>query len=1461
MNQEEVYIAPQTKPRKPRVQSVSTDEEESDLEELTTILPEEITVAIFCALSCESVAVRYSLDKEFQCNPKSGRQKYVYSFGQIGEHKVVVARPTQIGKVNAAQISATVSLQFPSVRFALMIGIGAGIPLKRDIRLGDVVVSIPKEDHPGVLEYDFGKAEKDGFILKGSLNKPPSILLSADGQLEDDERMNKKTMRRILRTITEKPGYGRPSNVDILFDSVFHHVKKGEDCSECEASSERKDVQRVPRQWGGGHPVVHRGLILSGSLVIKNSEDRDILRRGHEDAICYEMEAAGIMDEIPCLVIRGISDYADTHKQDMWQCYAAATAASYGKAILCKINGGELEETITIRENLLKIEQKIDAANESVAGLRNAVQYTSEVMQGVALSQQAVRHKEILEWLSPGNVSSRHSTVITAREAGTGDWFLYLKEFSNWSKYSGSSSGILWCNGIPGAGKSTISSVVIEHLEEVRRKDTTLQTAVAYFYFDFSNKTIDIRNFTRNLLKQLAFHSPQIPQGLVELFESYYASGKTELENQRIEDLLIETISKFKTTYIVVDALDECDPEQRFYVLQIFQKLASAGAKVFATSRPHPEDINEALNEARKIELSADADDIKKYINAEIARHQRSAPRARQIHSELRSHIVESLTRKSNGMFLLPKLQLKFLLKQASLHRIEIALEKILQTSTSKDFHPIDGTFDLMFDSIDEWNKDIAHKALSWLATVKKPLQVQDLLAALVVEPGVFEKPLSYQVLESTVLDICAGFIVVNQTSGIAELAHETIQEYLLRVHVNHAKALASLTSACLGYLSFKQFADVEFWNSLGDSAALWLKGVTNIPFYLYSVQNWEAQIADCDQDAIENDLVAFLKRRRSLLSYCLARKLVFRSWPTLDFFYRIGTDESPLHVAARVGHLNCIKYFIAEGGDIDIKHNGNQTPIWEAVSFGRSRAVKLLIESGSSPRTPGIAENRLMNVAAALGYSEIVKYLLEVSGETVNLQNTQGLTPLHESAYRGHEKIVHMLLSAGANWRLQTKRSKNTAFLALEYGWSDIFLIWLKEGINLEDPLSEGICNSGTALHVAALYNHEGIVREIISRITADGVASLSDTAGNTALHNAIISGSLTIVKMLVEKGIDIRKKNGDGRTALELARDFRFVSIEKYLRDSVSKIQNINGELNSDTSVEDESTTLLECRPALQSKISPADIAETHSILTRNLNIPPLLAKKILDYASYWVEQYTKKSGTVTVDMNSLPIPYLHLNICRPFVRKVVIRTVTHDQGWSNFKQWHGTYEHSSAWIELSVRPASTDGNKSTEHINIWDVAVANDSGLDDFLSNLKVGDRITISPKAEYPGWKCYLIEAEMWIYSSIWESPFPTPSGQKTRAIKSSSAIIVPSDKSEALTRPSSALKSVDLPSREDESATAESEETKEEPIEMSTETKQGDKRGNSEKKDIGEKDRKISKRGKSFWRRLTGRKKT
>jgi nucleoside phosphorylase len=132
---------------------------------------------------------------------------------------------------------------------------------------------------------------------------------------------------------------------DQLFEASYIH-NSGNTCQQCDRS---KAVKRAPRM--GLAPRIHYGTIGSANEVIKDSETRDKLRKDL-GILCVEMEAAGLLDELSCLVIRGICDYADSHKNKRWQPYAAATAAAYARELLSIIPAQEISETTKALDTL-----------------------------------------------------------------------------------------------------------------------------------------------------------------------------------------------------------------------------------------------------------------------------------------------------------------------------------------------------------------------------------------------------------------------------------------------------------------------------------------------------------------------------------------------------------------------------------------------------------------------------------------------------------------------------------------------------------------------------------------------------------------------------------------------------------------------------------------------------------------------------------------------------------------------------------------------------------------------------------------------------------------------------------------------------------------------------------------------------------------------------------------------------
>jgi nucleoside phosphorylase len=304
------------------------------------------TVGIICALDVEKAVVEATLDEEHGRVQKAAGDDNAYTFGKIGAHNVVVAcLPAGVmGKVSATAVAKDMMRSFP-IKVGLMVGICGGVWSERaDIRLGDVVVSQPDGVHGGVVQWDYGKMERDGvFRRTGTLNKPPRPLLhavqslNARHMLKDSEvGANLATMFAKYPRLTEKFGHQGPEH-DELFEVDYQH-DKGESCADCDRSRLCNRPIRTD-----DHPQIHYGNIASGDQVVKDGPTRDQIAR-EEGILCFEMEAAGLMDTFPCVVIRGVCDYADSHKNKRWQPYAAATAACYAKELLGEIDVVGLEQ-------------------------------------------------------------------------------------------------------------------------------------------------------------------------------------------------------------------------------------------------------------------------------------------------------------------------------------------------------------------------------------------------------------------------------------------------------------------------------------------------------------------------------------------------------------------------------------------------------------------------------------------------------------------------------------------------------------------------------------------------------------------------------------------------------------------------------------------------------------------------------------------------------------------------------------------------------------------------------------------------------------------------------------------------------------------------------------------------------------------------------------------------------------
>ncbi|RKK81842.1 hypothetical protein BFJ69_g3450 [Fusarium oxysporum] len=534
--------------------------------------PDAYTVGWVCALSTEFTAAQEQFDEEYEPHEspehRDANDFNVYSFGKIKGHMVVVAvLPNgQYGTASAATVAKDMIRSFRNIRFGLMVGIGGGAPTKQhDIRLGDVVVSSPSPGQSGVFQYDFGKATKDVFQHTASHNKPPPLLLAAVAGLKTQyERKGLQIHDKVSTIVANNKRlsakYGRPEDPDSLFSHSIGH--NSDPCHEFCVTAPTDLIDRTPRQEPMEVVEVHYGTIASGNTLMKDPFKRDELA-SKANILCFEMEAAGLMDGFRCLVIRGICDYSDSHKNDSWQGYAAMTAAVYAKQILSRIR----PEAVAREETIIS---KID-----------------EVISGVENLKGSIAEQEVLNWLSDEDFGTYQFDERSKKAPGTCQWFLDSPEYQSWTQEKGQ---VLFCPGIAGAGKTVLASAIIESLHSRFQSDSS--TAIVHIYCRYNR--VDRQTFNKlrvSLLRQLCERLSPLPEGIMQLY-SQYKPRRVEAPPERILSELESVSGLFSKVFMVVDALDEWRATEHadLYslpgeLLHLQRKLAM---NLLATSRPIP---------------------------------------------------------------------------------------------------------------------------------------------------------------------------------------------------------------------------------------------------------------------------------------------------------------------------------------------------------------------------------------------------------------------------------------------------------------------------------------------------------------------------------------------------------------------------------------------------------------------------------------------------------------------------------------------------------------------------------------------------------------------------------------------------------------------------------------------------------------------------------------------------------
>ncbi|KAH7207384.1 hypothetical protein DER44DRAFT_867319 [Fusarium oxysporum] len=1093
--------------------------------------PQKYTVGWICAVTTEFVAARAFFDeKHDQLETIADNDNNNYALGKIGKHNVVMAvlPKSEYGTTSAATVARDMLRSFPNIRFGLMVGIGGGAPnAKHDIRLGDVIVSTRGSGKGGVFQYDYGKAiQEHAFVTTGSLNQPPQLLLTALSGLEaeyelEGHQLNAHVDRALERWPRLRQKYSRPpSDSDRLYRPDIVHPDSSDGCADVCSNDPACLVDRKERGEQEDDPAIHYGLIASANQLMKDALARDKLAASM-DVLCFEMEAAGLMNHFPCLVIRGICDYSDSHKGKEWQGFAAMMAAAYAKDLLRQIPPSKVEAEKPISEVLSSIES---TGNE-----------TKHAVMSIASDH---RFAKIERWLSPPDCSTNANLARKRRHPGTGAWLLNSPVFQEWKL---GTRQHLWLYGLAGCGKTILITTILDHLLQL---DTYTTLA---FFFDFNDaRKQKLEDLLRSLAIQLYHTGNEAVRRLDSLFTSH-DDGRRQPDTNALSvcvDTMIQIAGK---VFVIIDALDECTAREE--LVQWLKHLASRKAQLIVTGRPEIEfqsAIPQSFDKLNCVQLDKNVvnGDIRSYVEATL--EQKPDFVDKKLSPSILEEIRDKIGDGADGMFRWAACQLESLARCLSPKAIKIALRALPRD--------LNETYYRMLKNIPAEYKSSAIRLLQFLVYTKRPLTLAEAVEVIATE--IDQEPRGFDVdgrlsLKADVLRYCPSLVIIakvtNYTETVEELhlAHFSVKEYLLeQAQFDLESASIVITRTCLTYLG-----DIE--NNCSTIKS-------DFPMARYAAKSWMDYAASAEtSEEIVRITVSFLRNETTFQRWCRLYQ-ADRAWdrtpgppraPRLyyaclgglagaardlaiegaDVNAQGGEYGNALQAASYNGNRDVVQLLLDKGADVSAQ-GGRYGNALQAASYnGNREVVQLLLDKGADVNTQGGKYGNALQAVSSKGNRNVVQLLLD-KGADVNAWGGQYGNALQAASYNGNRDVVQLLLDKGADVNARGGWHGNALQAALNEGHQEVVQLLLDKGADVN---ARGV-EYGNALQTASYNGNRDIVQLLLDK-GAD-VSAQGGRYGN-ALQAASFKGNRDVVQLLLDKGADVNTQGGEYGNALQAA------------------------------------------------------------------------------------------------------------------------------------------------------------------------------------------------------------------------------------------------------------------------------------------------------------------------------------
>ncbi|PVH92326.1 hypothetical protein DM02DRAFT_605485 [Periconia macrospinosa] len=920
---------------------------------------DDYAVGWVCALPIEVAAAKAALDCVHDNLPPNrnsdGNNNYI--LGRLQGHNVVVAYPNsgECSKTSLADVATQLHASYTSIRFNLMVGIAGGVPdTKEDIRLGDVVVGKSTAGWPGVVQYG----------VKGERTETP-LLLAAMGKAETAAIFSESKMSQYISEIVQKDPvtFARPGpEEDVLLEPNYDHAtiesqKRG--CSHCDPGSVRS---RQPR--GIQEPIVHYGLIASSHHLTRHGATRDKFAHKH-GVLCFETEATGLRDAAQYFVIRGICDYTDSHRSDLWHAYAAATAAAYAKEVLSFIP--TVSKTIPLATNLYA--------------------EATPVLDALLLTRPEVDRKSLV-------------ALKGRRVDGTCEWLIQHPHYQAW--FADADHPLLWISGGPGKGKTMLAIYITEVLQPV--VDAADNVLLYYFCSNRDKNRNTALTIMRGILHQWIDLHPHLAKDIKNSFEGTETSKYTISSFVSLWRVFLTLLQQSTSSQVVcvLDGLDECEKESLRQLLEAVENyLSKSGEKAkprlkfIILSRPQPAVLESKLGQYQQIQLDTSdteiSHDVERYIFAKVA----ELASEQNLPQEMVAQVRQTLLAGADGTFLWVGFVANEL-QGRSWSKIDEVLRNVPKG--------LGGIYQRLLQQIGD--KEALVPILQWVVLAARPLTLEELTVAAGIKTAG-----TLAATQVTKNRLRFGGLLVKVEGDVVNLVHESAKEFFQSDQVN-IKGIDMFHMSQNTHKTLMQICLAHIERGYGNPGTI--NGMSgHDPFLSYASQYWPVHF----HHAID---VIDAPSEFSRLFFRVDSSVRDEWWKV--YWEQEKNGGSPpsftlLHLAAYFGNVPWAKWLISKHARlISRKDNYSRTPLSWAVNQGHREMVELLLDHGARVNFKDRSMLTALHIAVTGQHRDVVSVLLE-HGANLEAKAEHGDTdtPLMRAILANSREMTQKLLEHGA--------------------------------------------------------------------------------------------------------------------------------------------------------------------------------------------------------------------------------------------------------------------------------------------------------------------------------------------------------------------------------------------------------------------------------------------------------------